>query len=526
MTTVAEGQETLSARGGPHERPNRRPLLFGTIAVGLVGAYFYLHSSSNLWLDEALSLNIARLPLAQLHDALKHDGAPPLYYLLLHFWSGALGTSATAVRSLSALCVAGAAVTLWFVARRWLGERVAWLTVLLMAVNPYAYRYATETRMYALVILLVSGGILAVQRAMEQPSVGRVAVFAVVVALAIYTQYWVFYLLPVCVAVFIWMARTTRHHVAGVRLLWATGIGLLAFLPWLPTFLYQTAHTGTPWGHAMFPTLPIAFTVRDFGGGVSFAKDLPEAWALLFVTFPLLLLGTFGRATDDRRIEIDLRGQSEARLFAFVGGAGLLVATSLAYLSGSAFQTRYSAIVFPFFVLLVARGLSILLDRRILIGAVIAIVLLGMIGGFRNVGTQRTQAGPVAAILTREAKPGDLVVYCPDQLGPGVQRLAPKGLQEFTYPAFDDPKFVDWVDYVDRLHQTDPDKFAKEALARANGHTLWYVYSALYITHPKSCLKLSRAFARAREPKERITSVPRALERPLLEEFPSAPSGQ
>jgi hypothetical protein len=173
--------------------------------------------------------------------------------------------------------------------------------------------------------------------------------------------------------------------------------------------------------------------------------------------------------------------------------------------------------------LLVARGLSILLDRRILIGAVLAIVLLGMIGGFRNVSTQRTQAGPVAAILKREARPGDVVVYCPDQLGPGVQRLAPKGLQQFTYPAFGNPKFVDWVDYVDRLHQAEPDKFAKEALARAHGHTLWYVYSALYITHPKSCLKLSRALTRSREPKERITSVPRALERPLLEEFP--PSG-
>jgi hypothetical protein len=111
-------------------------------------------------------------------------------------------------------------------------------------------------------------------------------------------------------------------------------------------------------------------------------------------------------------------------------------------------------------------------------------------------------------------------------LGPGVQRLAPEGLQQFTYPAFGNPKFVDWVDYAKRLHQVDPDRFATEALARADGHTLWYVYSALYITHPKSCLKLSRAFARARPPKERITTVPRALERPLLEEFPPPPAGQ
>ena len=39
-----------------------------------------------LWLDEALSVNIAKLPLAQLPGALVQDGSPPLYYLVLHYW--------------------------------------------------------------------------------------------------------------------------------------------------------------------------------------------------------------------------------------------------------------------------------------------------------------------------------------------------------------------------------------------------------------------------------------------------------
>ena len=285
------------------------------------------------------------------------------------------------------------------------------------------------------------------------------------------------------------------------------GVGLLVFLPWVPTFLYQNAHTGTPWGRPMLPTLPIAFTVRDFAGGVPIGTELPEGWALLFIVFTMLLLGVFGRAADDRRIEVDIRTQREARVIAFVGGAGLVVATSLDYLSGGAFQTRYGAIVFPFFVLLAARGLSLFRDRRVLAGIVLAIVGFGFLGGARNVSTQRTQAGPVASVLRNEARPGDVVVYCPDQLGPGIARLAPKGLQQFTYPAFGNPKFVDWVDYVKRLQNTDPIAFANKALARAAGHTLWYVYSPLYITHPKACSKLGRAFARDRTPMERIPSA-------------------
>ena len=56
---------------------------------------------SHMWLDEALTLNISRLPLGQIHGALRRDGAPPLYYYLLHFWSGAFGSSDAAVRALS-----------------------------------------------------------------------------------------------------------------------------------------------------------------------------------------------------------------------------------------------------------------------------------------------------------------------------------------------------------------------------------------------------------------------------------------
>ena len=65
-----------------------------------------------------------------------------------------------------------------------------------------------------------------------------------------------------------------------------------------------------------------------------------------------------------------------------------------------------------------------------------------------------------------------------------------------------------------------------KGLARAAGHTLWYVYSPLYITHPKVCVKLSQAFARVRTPTQRIASARKALERPLLQEFPATASGR
>ena len=75
------------------------------------------------------------------------------------------------------------------------------------------------------------------------------------------------------------------------------------------------------------------------------------------------------------------------------------------YLAGGAFQSRYSAVVFPFFVVLVARGITTLSDPRVRAGVLAVIVGLGFAGGVRNVFTDRTQAGQVAAVLRADAAP-------------------------------------------------------------------------------------------------------------------------
>ena len=499
----------------------RSPLLVGAfVTVVVVGLVCYSWSRSDLWLDEALSVNIARLPLGQLQGALRHDGAPPLYYALLHVWTAVFGTSAVAVRSLSAVCMVGAVGAIWFVARRVGGRQAAWISVLLMASNPFAIRYATETRMYALEILLVACGMLAFQRALEAPTLPRLAVFGLVVALLVYTQYWTLYLLLVTAALLLVLAVRGSRRDAARRMLVAMAVAGLTFLPWLSAFLYQRAHTGTPWGTRILPGIPFGETLRDFAGGAE-----QEGWLLFFVLSAFLGLGVFGRGLDGRHVDVDLRGQPGARGVAIFGAITLFVALSLNYLANGAFQTRYSSLVFPFFIVLVARGLTVLRDPRVLIGALVVVVGLGFVGGFRNMATQRTQAGEVAAVLRREAKPGDVVVYCPDQVGPAVHRLAPSGLDEFMYPNFSRPERIDWVDYKKRLAQASVPVFARAALQRAGAHTLWYVSAPGYMTHVGTCETLSASFASARSLHLRTSSNSRIFEKPGLEEFPAPAAG-
>jgi hypothetical protein len=160
----------------------------------------------------------------------------------------------------------------------------------------------------------------------------------------------------------------------------------------------------------------------------------------------------------------------------------LLLAVALSELAKTAFVARYTAVVLPLFLLVMAAGVTVLPGRRFRAAALAVLVLTGLFAG-KDANTQpRTQAGQVDAVLNVQAQPGDLVVFCPDQLGPAVDRLLQvKGVTEITFPRAIGPQRVDWVDYKKVIAATDVGTFAQSALARlGSGHTLWLVWKDGY----------------------------------------------
>jgi uncharacterized membrane protein len=499
------------ARHSAVEKPARIPgLSWGAAviaAVVLVGIVLRFYTRSDLWLDEALSVNIARLPLRQLHDALRHDGAPPLYYVVLHGWIRLFGTGDTAVRALSGLCSVATLPLAWFAGKRLGGRPVAWLAVVVLATSPYAIRYSTESRMYALVMLLVFAGYLAVRRAIERPTIGRLAVVALVTALLVYTQYWSFYLVAVAVVVLGRRARRAEpgpSRRAAWRCLAAIVVGTLTFAAWIPTFLYQARHTGTPWGNARVPWSAIAETLLKFGGEDTHA----ETFILVFALVTLVVLAVFGRGVDGRTIELDLGTQPRIRDEAVLAFGTLLVGTTVSFVAGSAFDARYTAVMFPFFALVVAVGVTLFVDRRVRAGVLAVVALIGIIGGVRNATTNRTQAAQATTIIAAEAHPGDVVAYCPDQIGPSASRRlgAVPGLIQLTFPDGASPARVNWVDYIDRIRAASPAAFARRVLNRAGNHTIWYV-SATGFNHVEGKCEAIGAALTAARPKTTLRVV-------------------
>jgi len=458
----------------------------GAGAIIAVGAVFRFLTRSDLWLDEALTVNIASLSLGRIPSALRQDGAPPLYYVLLHGWMQIFGTGDLAVRSLSGLFSVANMPAMWWAGRRLGGRRVAWAAVLLLAANPFAIRYATEARMYSLVALESTLGVLAVLWALDSPTWRRLAPVAVLAAAVLYTHYWGIYLLAGGALVLVVRAwHGARLKSPEARLMGALAVGGALWLPWVPTFLFQAAHTGTPWATPAGPATLINL-VTEYAGGSS------EGPRILGIALTLLIaLGTLGRAVDGRHVELDLRGQRGARplLGLLVGAPALALVAGVA--STSAFIPRYTSVVLPMFLLLAGIGMGVIVDRRIWACLMAALTLMGFGIASQSALRNRTQAGQVAGYLAAAARPGDVVAFCPDQLGPSTARLLGSRFTYVAFPRGTDPRLVNWVDYDDVNKAASPAAFAQAVERRVPaGRNLWLVSTSTYRTSSKSCLEV------------------------------------
>jgi hypothetical protein len=451
----------------PREGPITPELVVVAVGALVLGVVLRFVARTPLWLDEALSANIASLPISELTEALRHDGHPPLYYVVLHGWMEVFGTSDIAVRALSGVLSVSTLPLAWLAARRRGGRTLALLTVTIVAVAPFALRYATETRMYALVMLLVFAGYLLLDDIVRRGRDGvlHLAGLTLVTAALLYSHYWALWLMAAVFSVLVWrsIGAGDQHTRRGARrALGSVIVGGVLFSPWLPVMLYQSSHTGTPWASPQRPTSVLAVTLGDFGGGgFRDAEFVGTILALLFV------LGLFGRGLARDRIELELRTERQFRYEAVIVGLTIAIGIAVAYASASAYASRYAAVLFPLFILVVAGGVSRFLDRWIRFAVLSGLIVLSLMGAYFAATAPRSQAKQLADSVSAHAQPGDLVIYCPDQLGPAGQRAMPEDLDQVVFPDFSSPERIDWVDYVDRNQGADSAAFATAAAERA-----------------------------------------------------------
>jgi hypothetical protein len=455
---------------------------------------------SALWLDEALTVDIARAPLHEIPGLLRDDGAPPLYYYLLHFWMDLFGQSNLA-GVIGVINIPLAWLTGYRVGSRWWdsetespeereergqrGRATAWAVTLLVASSPFVIYYDTEARMYGLLILLGTLAVLSYMSLLRRPTAWNAVGLAVVTSAAMYSHYWALYSIAVVGLGTAWFAWKGPYRRACRYALVALVVAGVSFVPWLPTFWFQLHHTGTPWA-APAQLTAVVFTFTQIAGGNS---DPGRGLAVMF--FFLGLLAVFGAPIDRWRVELDLRTRPGVRALAGAVVGTVVLGVLAGRIGGTTFADRYTAmIVFPVLVFM-AYGLTCIGSARIRNGVLAGVVLLGFLSAVPNAFISRTGAGTVGAVIAAHAAADDVVAYCPDQLGPAVSRVLDDRFREITFPRDASPEIVDWVNYLDVVGKAVPTAFVDrvEAMAGASG-TVWYVWAPGYAGYGNKCQQI------------------------------------
>ena len=472
-----------------------------TVAAVAGGLLLRFVADSPLWLDEALSVHIAGGDLS-LSEALRRDGHPALYYLLLGWWIDAFGGSEASVRAMSGAFAVATIPFIWLAARRY-GNSTAGIACLLALSSPFLLRYATEARMYALIALLVSAGWWAVQRAHARPTIANLALVAAITAGLVHSHYWTFFVIAAAAVILAAAGRQgdDAAQSSSIRVLTALAVGVASLVVWLDVFLDQLAHTGTPWAERARPTEVLIETLQAIGGNNRF-----EGETLGVILFVLVVIGSLA-VLPSRPQHVDLQLTFDGPM-ASVAGV-LLVTLALgagaALITAGAFEARYAAAVVPFVVVLAARGIAAL--PEISRGVVLAlVVLLGLAIGVDEARRTRSQGEEVATVINREFKSGDLVVFCPDQIGPATVHYLEMGLTTAAFPS-GDGRTVDWRDYVERIEKTSPEEFARQQSDYAGSGDVWLVGSTGYRGFGTRCAAMVNEFRRQRIGHETVANT-------------------
>lgn len=454
---------------GGVERPGHWEWLV-PVGLTLIGAALRLTSPGlgSLWRDEGRFLSTTELPGAA--DIVRflhyHESHPPLFYLLMHWWRALAGPSEAAAKVPGVVVSLAAIPVVYLIGRRAFGRGAALVAALIMAVAPGVVFWSVQIRPYALLSLLALWSCWRLWRVVERGGRPAAAGYVAATTAMLYTHNWALLIVGAQVLALLGAlpsvpsadrARTIR------RVAWPAGITALLYAPWLPALWYQTRHAG-------YPIAPDAFAGLRRLGGISWI--IPAEVLLLALAAVVLVVALVRR---------DAEGRSASRLL--LGGVGpiaLVLAVAGSRTTNLVLQEPLVALV-PFAALALADAMV----RAANAGWAVGVAGLGglsaaalAIGWVAGASLAKSNARDVADLLTRLARPGDVVLVVPGEFGSAFYRYYGGAAPELRYPSWDGPERLPRFD--DR-RAAAADAAALGAMAdrlrgfRASGRRVWYV---------------------------------------------------
>jgi mannosyltransferase len=371
--------------------------------VTLLAAFLRMHAltAKSFWLDEGLSVEVARMPWPRLLHALWFgDANMSLYLLLLRHWL-TFGHSEGFIRSLSVLFSVATVPPIFFLGGRLFGCRAGLLAALLLAVNAYHIRYAQEARGYAMVVFFAVLATWLLARNLQNPSSAHWGIYAALCALTTYSHFFGALLVPAhAISLLSWR---------GDEIPWRKFVGsLLAYGAMIfPIAIYVVLQAGTAPISWVPPLQPDSLLIL----GVDFSG----VYGRTLLTLEVLAIGiaALGAAQGRRSAEHASDAWGYTLLFSWLVAPVVTVVT--VSLLKPIFVPRYLSFCLPALLLLVSVGITRVRPAVLSWGLFIAISICSILGDIRyyqyDFEMRRQDWRAVTSYVFEHAQPGDSIFF-------------------------------------------------------------------------------------------------------------------
>ncbi len=275
-------------------------LLINMLIVFITILYISLIFNDSLWADEAYTMYLLKMNFGDIVKATAMDVHPPLYYFIAKLFTIILGYSVTIVKLASIMPVV---LTMLFVknkAKKIFKENANLITVmfiLLIGLSPRAISMSVELRMYTWAMFFVTCSGIYAYELYKNPQNRKVLVLFILSGLAAsYTHYYA--ALTECIIyLFLIINLLVSSRKNWKTCLIFSGVTIIGYLPWLPTFIKQFTRVRGEWWLTTFNSESILSALKYLFNG-----DFVNIYLILVATLFVGVITSIKSKKEDNDI--------------------------------------------------------------------------------------------------------------------------------------------------------------------------------------------------------------------------------
>jgi len=483
---------------------NKGLLLLTILFLGLFLRIYDLGTES-IWLDEGFSIGLANSSIlaCTIGKLQSGDFHPPLYYILLFYWTNLFGYSEFSVRFLSVIFGFLTIFMINKLGNQIFDEEVGVLSSLLLGLSIFHIQYSQDARMYSLMALLTSVSMYTFLKLFEKNVHSRKYIFGYILSsiLLIYNHYFgIFIIIAENIYFFTIFLLSKKHHILNLKK-WVSlqFILVILYMPWIIIMLTRAPSSVSKFSNILsVPPIRKVFMTFVLYSNNPFIGNLPFYIVLfIFMLLSLSSLIEYEKGSELSRFNWkDIYGSfnSYSKNFRLISIEKLYLLTLWLFIPiilpflislfiVPVYLARYTIGASLAFYLLIAKGISNINHKHVKLTIVIIIISLSAINVERYYSnTNKAQWREIANYIDNNAQPEDLVLM---NFGSLVREIC----FEYYSKRTDITKktFQDYLEVGDNISVTE--EYIKELNQTINGKKrIWLILYWPSTTDPEGLL--------------------------------------